>query len=190
MFQVIHSFVLKSQPSMNSFLCATYIAHKLCPSTAFFSLVRHIVPGSLVGQPSSPKKYLNPTLDDNIPSLLPRKSIQQKKMATNPQEDHKPDGAAFDDFFESLGKKAEHLTVDERNGQKEPATNGTGSLDTAAKGEEEDENEPKIVDEIESLCMNCHENVWSPKSPVIFLLTADARESLVSSSHVYPSSAK
>jgi zinc finger protein len=82
------------------------------------------------------------------------------KMATNSQEDPKPDGAAFDDFFDSIGKKAEHLTIDERNGKKDPATNGTAPLDTAAKDAEEDENEPKIVDEIESLCMNCHENVW------------------------------
>jgi zinc finger protein len=81
-------------------------------------------------------------------------------MATNSQEDPKPDGAAFDDFFDSIGKKAEHLTIDERNGKKDPATNGTAPLDTAAKDAEEDENEPKIVDEIESLCMNCHENVW------------------------------
>lgn len=81
------------------------------------------------------------------------------KMATNSQADPKPDGAAFDDFFESLGKKAEHLTIDERNGPKEPTTNGTGPLNAAAEDKEEDDNEPKIVDEIESLCMNCHENV-------------------------------
>ena len=80
-------------------------------------------------------------------------------MATNSQEEPKPDGAAFDDFFESLGKKAEHLTIDERNGTKEPASNGTASIEAAPKEGEEDENEPKIVDEIESLCMNCHENV-------------------------------
>jgi zinc finger protein len=81
-------------------------------------------------------------------------------MATNSQEDPKPDGAAFDDFFDSIGKKAENLTIDEQNGKKDPATNGTAPLDIAAKDAEEDENEPKIVDEIESLCMNCHENVW------------------------------
>jgi zinc finger protein len=80
-------------------------------------------------------------------------------MATNSQKEPKPDGAAFDDFFESLGKKAEHLTIDERNGKKEPATNGTTSPNIATTDEVEGENEPKIVDEIESLCMNCHENV-------------------------------
>jgi zinc finger protein len=91
-------------------------------------------------------------------------SFFQKKhltagMATNSGENPKPDGAAFDDFFDSIGKKAEHLMIDERNGKKDPATNGTASLNTAIKDEEEDANEPKIVDEIESLCMNCHENV-------------------------------
>jgi zinc finger protein len=67
---------------------------------------------------------------------------------TNPsEEDFKPDGAAFDDYFESLGKKAEHLTINEQN----VATNGA-----PAQPAEEDQ---KVVDEIESLCMNCHENV-------------------------------
>jgi len=90
-------------------------------------------------------------------------------MATNSQKDPKPDGAAFDDFFESLGKKTEHLTIDERNGKKDPATNSTASLDTAPKEQEDGENEPKIVDEIESLCMNCHENVWVSESSSIDL---------------------
>jgi zinc finger protein len=103
------------------------------------------------------RKYLNPAVT-NIPSLLPSKNIHSK-MTNNSQEDSKPDGAVFDDFFESIGKRAKHLTIDEQNGKKESATNGTASLDTATKDEMEDENEPKIVDEIESLCMNCHENV-------------------------------
>ena len=90
-------------------------------------------------------------------------------MATNSTEEPKPDGAAFDDFFDSIGKKAEHLTIDERNGTKDPATNGTASLDTALKDEEDEANEPKVVDEIESLCMNCHENVWSSKSSAVNL---------------------
>jgi zinc finger protein len=90
-------------------------------------------------------------------------------MATNSQKDPKPDGAAFDDFFESLGKKTEHLTIDEQNGKKDPATNSTASLDTAPKEQEDDENEPKIVDEIESLCMNCHENVCVSESSSIDL---------------------
>lgn len=62
----------------------------------------------------------------------------------------KPDGAAFDDFFESLGKKAQNLTVNEQNGHKEDAANGGAELT--------DEDGQKVVDEIESLCMNCHEN--------------------------------
>jgi zinc finger protein len=111
-------------------------------------------------------------------------------MATNSKEEPKPDGAAFDDFFDSIGKKAEHLTIDERNDKKTPATNGTTSLDTALQDGEDEANEPKIVDEIESLCMNCHENVWSSKFQVSSLLIADARELPDSSSHAYPSSAK
>lgn len=70
------------------------------------------------------------------------------------QEDAKPDGAAFDDFFESLGKKAEQLTINEQNGSQQPppALNG-------ATTEPEGEDDQKVVDEIESLCMNCRENV-------------------------------
>ena len=64
-------------------------------------------------------------------------------MSTNTQEP-KPDGAAFDDFFESIGKKAENLTVDDKDGKMEA---------------ESASDEPQLVDEIESLCMNCRENV-------------------------------
>lgn len=66
------------------------------------------------------------------------------------QEEPKPDGAAFDDFFESIGKKAENLTIDEKNGKSEVATGVESTVDS---------DEPQIVDEIESLCMNCRENV-------------------------------
>ncbi len=77
------------------------------------------------------------------------------------KKDDKPDGAAFDDFFESLGKKAEQLTV------KDPVEKPTESR-TTVNGEEskaettsatEDSDDQKVVDEIESLCMNCHGNV-------------------------------
>lgn len=74
---------------------------------------------------------------------------------TNPTGDSpNPDGAAFDDFFESLGKKAEQLTINGQNGNPESlaATSGTVT-DTP------DEDDQKVVDEIESLCMNCHANV-------------------------------
>ncbi|KAI1098819.1 zinc finger protein zpr1 [Jackrogersella minutella] len=47
------------------------------------------------------------------------------------------------DFFESIGQKAGHLA---------PTTNGTNG---AAHTDDDDE---KVVEEIESLCMNCHEN--------------------------------
>lgn len=67
-------------------------------------------------------------------------------MADTNQNEPKPDGAAFDDYFESLGKKAQNLSSNDN-------TNGA-----ATNGLAEDEDQ-KVVDEIESLCMNCHENV-------------------------------
>ncbi|KAI1765203.1 zinc finger protein zpr1 [Hypoxylon sp. FL1150] len=47
------------------------------------------------------------------------------------------------DFFESIGQKAGHLA---------PTTNGTNGV--TPKGDDDE----KVVEEIESLCMNCHEN--------------------------------
>ncbi|KAI1388996.1 zinc finger protein zpr1 [Hypoxylon trugodes] len=47
------------------------------------------------------------------------------------------------DFFESIGQKAGHLN---------PTTNGTNGV--AHTGDDDE----KVVEEIESLCMNCHEN--------------------------------
>ncbi|ORY56888.1 ZPR1 zinc-finger domain-containing protein [Pseudomassariella vexata] len=47
------------------------------------------------------------------------------------------------EFFESIGQKA---------GQLAPTTNGING-----EGHDEDD-EPRVVDQIESLCMNCHEN--------------------------------
>jgi zinc finger protein len=71
-------------------------------------------------------------------------------MAT--QDDQKPDGAAFDDFFESLGKKAENLTIKEQTDHKDDAPDEVDQV-------KPNDDEQKVVDEIESLCMNCHENV-------------------------------
>jgi hypothetical protein len=82
-------------------------------------------------------------------------------MASPPQEDPKPDGAAFDDFFESIGKKAEQLTINEQS--EKSNTNG----DLSAQKPDHAEEEQKVVDEIESLCMNCHENVRYPHSPLV-----------------------
>jgi len=71
-------------------------------------------------------------------------------MANPNLERDKPDGAAFDDYFDSIGKKAENLSLRDHK----PATNATvTTLPTA------EVDEPKVVDEIESLCMNCHDNV-------------------------------
>jgi zinc finger protein len=77
-------------------------------------------------------------------------------MATNSQDDPKPDSAAFDDFFDSIGKKAENLKITNQAGKKDSATQD--SKPEALESTTEDD-EPKVVDEIESLCMNCRENV-------------------------------
>jgi zinc finger protein len=77
-------------------------------------------------------------------------------MATNSQEDPKPDGAAFDDFFDSIGKKAENLNLTDQTGKKDSATPNSDSKTLESTTEDD---EPKVVDEIESLCMNCRENV-------------------------------
>ncbi len=71
---------------------------------------------------------------------------------SEPNAEPKPDGAAFDDFFESLGKRAEHLTSMDRAAK--PGTTNHGVV--AANDDSDDQ---KVVDEIESLCMNCHGNV-------------------------------
>ncbi|RDL37264.1 Uncharacterized protein BP5553_04697 [Venustampulla echinocandica] len=78
-------------------------------------------------------------------------------MTSNIHEDPKPDGKAFDDFFDSIGKKAEHLTSNEQNGDVfAPATSGAEPNSTTQPLVEEDDQ--KIVDEIESLCMNCRKD--------------------------------
>lgn len=56
----------------------------------------------------------------------------------------KADGKAFDDFFDSIGNKAQKVE-EKKNG-------------------EEEEDDQRVVDEIESLCMNCHANVSFPST--------------------------
>jgi zinc finger protein len=77
------------------------------------------------------------------------------------KEDDKPNGAAFDDFFESLGKKAENLTLkDSASKSKDSSAVIDGKeLTTGTAAIADNSDDQKIVDEIESLCMNCHENV-------------------------------
>lgn len=80
-----------------------------------------------------------------------------------PQIDPQAGGKAFDDFFESIGKQADLVSGDKKTSSSD-ATNAA-----TANGVEEQasltDDEPRAVDEIESLCMNCHENVshllWS-----------------------------
>lgn len=59
----------------------------------------------------------------------------------------KPDGKAFDDFFDSIGNRAQEV---QGNAKRQKTEDGS------AAPEEDDQ---RVVDEIESLCMNCHANV-------------------------------
>jgi len=69
-------------------------------------------------------------------------------MASPTQEDVIAGGVAFDDYFESIGKKAATLS-DSKNAPQAQADDV----------EDDGAGEQKLVDEIESLCMNCHANV-------------------------------
>lgn len=85
-------------------------------------------------------------------------------MASPTQEDVISGGVAFDDYFESIGKKAETLS------SVEDAIKAQLNGAEVAKAEEEP-TEQKLVDEIESLCMNCHANVSIPRMHTGFALT-------------------
>jgi zinc finger protein len=77
------------------------------------------------------------------------------------KKDDKLDGAIFDDFFENLGKKAEQLTLNDKAvkpAESSATVNGEEST-TGTTSATDDVDEQKIVDEIESLCMNCYKNV-------------------------------
>ena len=60
-----------------------------------------------------------------------------------PEDQHK--AVSSNDFFESIGQQAEHVE----------------QVDATAQ-QDGDENS-RVVEEIESLCMNCHENVCLPQ---------------------------
>jgi len=77
------------------------------------------------------------------------------------KKDNRPDGTAFDSFFENLGKKAEQLTLNDKASEPtESSATGNGEESTIdATSATDDADGQKVVDEIESLCMNCHENV-------------------------------
>ncbi|EPE25704.1 hypothetical protein GLAREA_01616 [Glarea lozoyensis ATCC 20868] len=68
-------------------------------------------------------------------------------MSNTHEEDTKPDGKAFDDFFDSIGNKAENV-----------AASKADANEVAPTTTQVPEEEQKVVDEIESLCMNCREN--------------------------------
>jgi hypothetical protein len=68
---------------------------------------------------------------------------------SNSNMDRKPDGT-YSGGFESLRKKVDHVT-----GINDVNSLAAGNCDIATTDSEDE----KVVDEIESLCMNCHENV-------------------------------
>jgi zinc finger protein len=61
-------------------------------------------------------------------------------------ENSKPSGASSTDFFEPIGQKAEQVAPSTANGV--ATENDVGGAD-----------DQKVVEEIESLCMNCGQNV-------------------------------
>ena len=69
----------------------------------------------------------------------------------------KPDGKAFDDFFDTIGNRAQEV---QGRGKRQKTEDG------AAQAEEDDQ---RVVDEIESLCMNCHANVRLHTYLLLFL---------------------
>jgi zinc finger protein ZPR1 len=58
------------------------------------------------------------------------------------------------EFFEAIGQQAEQVEQ------------------TDAETQEDGEDNARVVEEIESLCMNCHDNVSRPKSPIADLSMA------------------
>src|SRR5271154_4080138 len=80
---------------------------------------------------------------------------------SNLKGEDKLDGAAFDDFFDSIGKKAENLTLKDSalKSNDSGATTDRGELTAESADTTDDGDGQKVVDEIESLCMNCHKNV-------------------------------
>lgn len=66
-------------------------------------------------------------------------------MSANGADDQATKTINSTEFFESIGQKASQL-------------NGTAG-DAGAEGQQDGDDEPKVVEQIESLCMNCHENV-------------------------------
>lgn len=72
----------------------------------------------------------------------------------SPAEEINTDGVSSTDFFETIGHQVEQVAPQ-----------------SDVPGDEEDE--PRVVEEIESLCMNCHENVRSSYSPIQHCIQAD-----------------
>lgn len=72
----------------------------------------------------------------------------------SPAEEINATGVSSTEFFDSIGSQAERTAA---------TTEGAQAQDTA--------DDERVVEEIESLCMNCHENVRalipSPISPCI-----------------------
>lgn len=86
-------------------------------------------------------------------------------MEIQPETAKKSAGKAADEFFETIGKKADHLAADKKQGNG-VANSTKATTDSKTYAVEEDQ---KVVDEIESLCMNCRENVPPNISSIHFL---------------------
>jgi hypothetical protein len=79
----------------------------------------------------------------------------------------RPNGTISNGFFENLGRRAEHITASNEVGKSLMSANavkGTDSKTCETYDEAYEEEGQKAVDKIESLCMNCFENVLSKTS--------------------------
>jgi hypothetical protein len=61
------------------------------------------------------------------------------------------------DLFENVGKKVEEISL----GHDSSTNTTTGATDSSTRTEGDSFDDVKVVDEIESLCMNCEKNVLS-----------------------------
>ena len=59
------------------------------------------------------------------------------------------------DLFESVGKKVESISL----GHDSTLKDTKAATNTSTEAEENEPDDVRVVDEIESLCMNCEENV-------------------------------
>jgi hypothetical protein len=92
--------------------------------------------------PRGSKTFDFSSLDIAESQDTPKIQIQQPSFLTQQLQFKMAQQGLAKDLFADMGRKV---------------------ADASAREGDDDE---KVVDEIESLCMNCHENVWSPKEEV------------------------